>query len=116
MVFKMSCDAIVCIENIVDIQATYYVMNLPLSELIKDILEEIREGLLPILEIRIFLHSLRDVLFTNEMKGQRILEEVDNCIKNQLYVGQTEWTVGKLVKSIIELQRLILWDYRITGF
>lgn len=45
----MSCDEIICIENIVDIQATYCVINLSLSDLIEDIITELQKGFLPIL-------------------------------------------------------------------
>ena len=111
----MSCEEIICIENIVNIQATYYIMNLRLSDLIEDILTEIQEGFLPLLEIRIFLHSLKDVPFTNEDKGQQILDKMDECMENQLYLRQAEWTTDKIMKNIMALQRLILWDYMITG-
>ena len=111
----MSCIEITCIENIVDIQATYCVINLSLSNLIEDVITELQKGFLPILEIRLFLHSLKSVALTNETEGQRILDKMTMCMRNQLYLSQSEWTTEKIMKNITKLQRLILYDYMING-
>lgn len=70
---KISCQKIVCIENIVDFQAKYSLLNLSLSTLIKEILGELKKGFIPILEISVFLESLKSVPFTDESKGEAIL-------------------------------------------
>ena len=111
----MSCEEIICIENIVDIQATYYIMNLSLSDLIEDIITEIQKGFLPILEIRVFFHSLNSIPFTDEAKGQQILDTLSACMENQLYLTQSDWNAEKIMENIIKLQMLILWDYVIDG-
>jgi hypothetical protein len=112
---KISCQEIVCIENIVDLQATYSVLNLSLSNLIEEILEELKRGFIPILEIRVFLHSLKSVPFTDEAKGEFMLYKLIDCMKNQLYITQSKWTPVEIMKYILKLQILILWDYNIDG-
>ncbi len=105
-----------CIENIVDLQVTYSVINLSLSNLIEEILGELNLDFIPILEIRVFLQSLRSVPFTDEIKGELILYELNDCIKNQLYQSNSTWTSDIIKKYILKLQMLVLWDYDINGF
>lgn len=111
----MSCDEIVCIENIVDIQATYSVIDLKLSKLIVKILEEMRKGFTPILEILLLLHSLKFVPFTDEKKGGEILYKLIKCMSNQLYLTPSKWTIAYMMKKMLKLQKLILWEYIING-
>jgi len=111
----MSCQEIVCTENIVDLQATYSVLNLSLSNLIEEILEELTSGYIPILEIRVFLQSLKSVPFTDEVRGELLLYKLINSMKNQSYLTQSMWRPAKIMKYILKLQMLILWDYDING-
>jgi len=106
----MSCDEIVCIENVVDIQATYCIINLSLSDLIDEILQEAKKGFIQILELRILLQSLKFVPFTEERKGEQLLSELIEHIEDQ-----TEWNITYIVKKVVLLQQLILWDYIING-
>jgi hypothetical protein len=115
MVRKVSCKEIVCIENIVELQATYSVLNLSLSNLIEEILEELNKGFIPILEISVFLHSLKSVPFTDEAKGELMLCKLIRCMKNQFYLTRSMWTSTIIKNFIKKLQTLILWDYDING-
>ena len=112
---NISCDEIICIENIVDFKATYYINNLNLSDLIEDIIEGCKRGFLDILGMEVFLYSLKFVPFTNEIRAESIHSEISECIKNQLYCKSSRWNVPKILKKIKQLQRLFLWDYVIDG-
>lgn len=112
---KISCEEIVCIESITDFQATYYITNLNLSDLIEDITEGCKRGFLDILDIEVFLYSLKFVPFTNEKRAENIHSELTECIRNQLYCKSSKWSIPKILKKIKQLQRIILWYYVIDG-
>lgn len=98
-----------------DLQATYSILNLSLSDLIKEILEELKKGFIPILELRVLLQSLNFVPFTDEGKGQEVLGDLTECLRNQSYLNQSRWKISNMRKMIVNLQKLILWDYKIDG-
>ncbi|MFX0154491.1 MAG: hypothetical protein ACFE9Q_08190 [Candidatus Hodarchaeota archaeon] len=103
-----------CIENIVDFQATYSILNLSLSTLIREILDKLKRGFIPILEIRIFLHALKSVPFADEPKGELLLHNLIDCVNNQWYLIKSVWTPAKIGEYVSKLQILILWDYKIN--
>jgi len=111
----MSCQEIMCIENIIDLQATYSVLSLSLSNLIEEILEELKKGIIPILEIRVFLQSLKSVTLTDEAKGELLLNALITYMNELIFLEQSMWTPTKIMKYILKLQNLILWDYHISG-
>ncbi|MFX1569845.1 MAG: hypothetical protein ACFFCV_15945 [Promethearchaeota archaeon] len=111
----MNCQEIVCIEKIVDLQATYSVLNLSLSNLIEEILGDLKDRFIPILEIQVLLHSLKSVPFTDELKGKLILSKLTSCMKNLLNLTKSKWTSTIIMHYILKLQKLILRDYDING-
>lgn len=112
---EFMCKEIVCIENIVDLQATYSVLNLSLSNLIFDIIKESARGFISILNVRVFLYSLQFIPFTDEQKAQQLRVELVECLNNRLYAKSKKWTVQKFIRKIRKLQDLIMWDYIIDG-
>lgn len=111
----MSLEEIVCIENVVDFQATYFILDLKVSRLIEMICREIMNGVLPILNTRILLHTLKSAPFTDEVRGVQILDELIECMEERLYLHNPEWTIEKIMKNVLRLERLILWNYIIEG-
>ena len=65
----MSLEEIICLENIIDKKSTYYVIDLNLSKLVKQILKKGKNGVIPILETRLLLHSFIYIPFSNENEG-----------------------------------------------
>lgn len=111
----MCCDQIVCIENVVDIQATYSILNLTLSRLIADIIKGNKQGLINVLDVNVFLYALRDVPFRDEKLAMELILELKACIAKELYANSKKWTIVKFMKKIKVLQELIMWDYMIEG-
>ncbi|MFX0024303.1 MAG: hypothetical protein ACFE9S_18435 [Candidatus Hermodarchaeota archaeon] len=111
----MCCDEIVCIENIIDIQATYSILNLSLSMLISDIIRGCRQGVINILDVRVFLRALQNVPFSDENFAQKLILELGECVENELYGKVKTWTVKEFQNKIQKIQKLIMWDYNIGG-
>jgi len=109
------CDDIVCIENIVDLQATYSVLDLKLSMLIEEIDKECKQGMIDILHFKILLYALRDVSFKDEGKAHRLLTVLVECFEDELFGRSKEWSIFRILKKIQKLQEYILWDYSING-
>jgi len=111
----MCCDQIVCIENIVDLQATYSVLPLSLSRLISDIIKGCKQDIINVLDMKVFLYALRYIPFTDEEQAREISLELAECVKKELYAKSKKWSVSKFLKKISSLQELIMWDYLIAG-
>jgi len=111
----MCCDQIVCIENVVDIQATYSILNLSLSQLIAEISKSCKQGFINVLDVNVFLYALRDVPFSNEVLGMELIAELKECITKELYATSKKWTLSKFMKKIKALRELVMWDYLIDG-
>ena len=109
------CDEIVCIENIVDLQATYSVLDLKLSMLIEEIEKECKQGMIDILHFKILLSALRDVPFKDEENAHQILTALKECIENELYGSSKKWSILRILKKVQRLQKYILMDYLIDG-
>lgn len=97
------------------IRETYAITTLMLSKLFKEILQEVKRDILPLLDIKILLHALRDVPFTNEVDGMEILENLNICLEYELYGKSDEWTCKVIVSRIQRLKDLVLYDYLIEG-
>ena len=111
----MCCDQIVCIENVVDIQATYSILNLSLSRLIADIIKGCKQSFINVLDVNVLLYALRDVPFTDEKLAREISLELMECITEELYSKSKKWTIRRILRKINTLQELIMWDYMIEG-
>lgn len=112
---RKMCDEIVCIENIVDLQATYSVLELKLSMLIEEIDRECKQGMIDILHFKILLYALRDVPFKDEGKAHRLLTALVEYFENELFGRSKEWSIFRILKKIQKLQKYILWDYMLNG-
>ena len=112
---RKMCDEIVCIENIVDLQATYSVLDLKLSMLIEEIEKECKQGIINILLFKILLSALRDVPFKDEEKANRLHIALTECIENDLFGRSKEWSIFRILKKTQKLQKYILWDYTLNG-
>ena len=117
----MSLDELISIERVEfqttkeRIQETYVISDLMLSKLFREVLSELNRAFLPILDIKVLLHSLGRVLFADRVNGEKILEEFDMCMKHQLYGNLPEWNCKNMVTKIKELKNLTLYDYTIEG-
>jgi len=79
------CDEIVCIEKVVDFQATYSILDLELSNLISAIVRACKQDYFNILNLKVFFHSLRDVPFKNEDKALELCNELMRYIKQKSF-------------------------------
>ena len=111
----MCREEIVCIEKVVNLQATYTVLDLKLSMLFEEINKECIKGIIDILHFKILMSALRDVPFKDEEKAQQLYMELVECLDNELYGSLKEWSILTIEKKIRELQKYILWDYIING-
>lgn len=59
------CDEIAPIEEVIDLQTTYSILDLELSNLIHVIVKACKRDYFNILGLKIIFHLLRDVPFTN---------------------------------------------------
>jgi hypothetical protein len=111
----MCCDDIICIENIVDLQATYTILDLSLSDLITNIINDCKIGVINILDVRVFLRALQNLPFSDEDLARTICIEVGECIENELYGKGNSWNIKEFLNKIQQIQELIIWDYTIGG-
>ena len=113
----MSLDELISIERIETaisrLQETYVIEDLLLSRLFNELFTEIKRGILPILDMHIFLYALTMVPFTNEVKGMKISEELRQCVNNELF-GKG-FKCRTILKQLQKLRNLILYEYRIEG-
>ncbi|MFX0000975.1 MAG: hypothetical protein ACFE9Q_12305 [Candidatus Hodarchaeota archaeon] len=112
---KISLEELVFLENIIDIRANYYVINLKLSKLFKEILKDGKNGIIPILETKMLLHSLINVPFRIENKGLQILKDLTNCMENHWYSSKNTWNCKSIFIQLKKLQNFVLNDYLISG-
>jgi len=112
---RKMCDEIVCIENIVDLQATYSVLDLKLSMLIEEIDKECKQGMIDILHFKILLYALRDIPFKDEEKARQLYTTLGECIENELFGRSKKWSILRILRKVQRLQKYILWDYIING-
>lgn len=82
---KKMCDGIVSIEEVIDLQATYSILDLKLSNLIRAIIRACKQDYFNILDLKLFFRSLRDVPFTNEGNALELCNELMRYIKQKLF-------------------------------
>ncbi len=105
----------ICLEKILKKQSTYFIINLKLTKLFKEIFKRSKIGLIPILETRILLRVLIDIPFLNEEMGIQILKDLTNCIINHWYTQKCLWNAKSILSGIRKLKKLIPFDYDING-
>jgi hypothetical protein len=96
-------------------QSTFFIIDLKLSKLFREILRKSKLVLIPFLETRILLHLLIDIPFLDEEKGNQTLKDLTNCIVNQWYTQNYNWNAKTIISGIKELRKLVLFDYKING-
>ena len=117
----MSLEELICIETVqssaanIELQATYSIINLRMSTLFEEVFKELEKDILPILETRILLHTLRNEPFSNELKGINLLDTLAVCMERQLYATHSKWNCKVMLKDLKKLQKLVLYEYEING-
>lgn len=115
MVLKISFDELICLENITNTQSTYFIIDLKLSKLFKEILKNCKNGIIPILETRLLLHTLINVPFSNEFEGAQILKDLTNCMENHWYSLKDTWNYKTIISKLRKLHKFVLYDYLLNG-
>jgi len=101
------CDEIVPIEEVIDLQTTYSILELKLSNLITYIVRACKQEHFNILDLKVLFHSLRDVPFSNEGRALELCNELMECIRDKSF--------SYFLKKIKRLRHLINGDYKIDG-
>jgi hypothetical protein len=104
---KMSCKQIICIERIINLQYTYTVLNLTLSELIENIIKDIERENLKFIDIKVLMYVLKNVPFDDEQKAFEILKDILYFLKKKKFC--------KFLVELKALHSLILGEYLING-
>jgi len=60
-----------------------------LSILFDEVINEVEKGILPILEMSILVYTLKSVVFSIEIEGNRIFFELCKCLNQQLYASDS---------------------------
>ena len=118
---NMSLDELISIERVEfetskeRIQETYAITAVTLSKLFKEVLRELELDILPILNVKILLHTLISIPFTNEIEGITILENLSKCMEDQLYGESRKWSCNTIASKIKKMRNLIRYEYSIEG-
>ncbi|MFX1391070.1 MAG: hypothetical protein ACFE9Z_13480 [Promethearchaeota archaeon] len=111
----MSLIELICLQNIVEIESTFFIIDLKLSKLFKEILTKRIHGLIPTLEVRILFQVLIKISFTNEDLGRQILKDLTNCLVNHWYSENNLVNAKSIIAGIKKFQKLVLFNYKING-
>ena len=95
------------------IQETFFVTDLTLLKLFREVLKEVKIDILPILNMKILLYALNSVPLTEELEF--VLESLNHCMEYQLYGESDKWSCNTIATKIQELRNAILYDYSIEG-
>lgn len=60
-----------------------------LSKLFDEVINEVEKGILPILEMCILVYTLKSVVFSIEIEGNRIFFELCKYLNQQLYASDS---------------------------
>jgi hypothetical protein len=115
-VLKINLDELICLENITNTQSTYFIIDLKLTKLFKEILKNCKNGIIPILETRLLLHTLINTPFSNEFEGTQMLKDLTNCMENHWYSLKDTWNYKTIISKLRKLRKFVLYDYLISGF
>ena len=108
-------EKIICVNPKAKLKATYTIINMKLTTLFDEVVTEVEKGILAILEIRILLHTIKNVAFSNEIEGNKILFELNECIIHQLYTFDGQWSCSAILDKLKALYKLIAHNIIING-
>ncbi len=111
----IALENIICVNSKVNLKATYTILNMKLTKLFDEVITEVEKGILPLLEIRILFYTLKSVVFSNEIEGNRILFELCKCIDQHLFASDRQWCCDTIRNKILVLYNLITHDIIING-
>ena len=111
----IALENIICVNSKVNLKATYTIINMKLTKLFEEVITEVEKGILPILEMKIPFYTLKNVVFSDEIEGNRILSELCECINQQLYACDSQWSCDIILGKIKVLHNLITHDIVING-
>ncbi len=105
----------ISVDSEVNVKSTYTIINMKLTKLFDEVLTEVEKGILPLLEMHILLYSLRNVAFVDEIESNIILLELKECINQQLYGRDRQWSCNAILNKLECLSVLIAHDIIING-
>lgn len=108
-------EKIICVTLKTKLKATYTIINMKLTTLFDEVVTEVEKGILAILEIRILLHTIKNVAFSNEIEGNKILFELNECMNHQLYTYDSQWSCSAILDKLKALYKLIVHNIIING-
>jgi len=111
----ISLENIICADSQVNLKTTYTILDMKLSKLFGDVIIEVEKGILPILEMEILFYTLKSVVFSDEIEGNRILFELSKCINQQLYTRDSRWSCETILNMLKILLNLITHNIIING-
>ena len=106
---------IICADSEVNLKTTFTIIDMKLTKLFEDVIIEVQKGFLPILEMHILVYTLRNVVFTDEFEGNRILFDLRKCLNQQLYTHDNRWSCDTILTKLKILHNLITHDIIING-
>ena len=93
---------VICENSKVNLKTTYTIINMKLTKLFEEVIPKVEKGILPILEMRILVHTLKDVVFSDEMVGNRFLFELCKCLhQNDQWSYETILIILKIIRDLI---------------
>ena len=108
-------EMIPCINSKTSFKSTYAIINMKLTKLFNEVIAKVKKGILPDIEIHILVYSLRNVAFTEEIKGNAILLELSEHINQQFYGCDNQWSHNYILDKLQRLNNLIAHDIIING-
>ncbi len=108
-------EEIICVNSRVNVKSTYTIINMKLTKLFDEVIIKVEKGILPNIELHILAYCLRSVAFTDEIGGNAILLELSECITQQLYICDSQWSYNAILKKVKLLSNLIAHDIIING-
>ncbi len=109
----ITLENIICINSKVNLKATYTIINMKLTKLFDEVITELEKGFLPILEMQILFYTLKNVVFSNEIEGNRILSELCKFQNHQLCASDRRWSCNTILSLLKVLHDLITHDIRL---
>ncbi len=94
---------------------SYRINNMRIFKLIKGILEEGTNGNLLLLEMDVLIFALQMYPFQEQGKADKIIEMVDNSMRNKIYLDTSKWDSKVYFCEIEKFDKMIKRDYFING-
>ncbi len=100
-------EMIPCINSKTSFKSTYTIINMKLTKLINEVIAKVKKEILPDIEIHILVYSLRNVAFTEEIKGNAILLELSEYINQQFKGYDNQWSHNYILDKLQRLNKII---------